>query len=487
MATVNFTQGKFESFLDSGAVNNGGDVAFFVADGTYSTAKTTYTTYALSTPNAHPEVLDSAGRAEIYFAGDADIRVRDSAGVTVYTQRNVNPAVVVVSYLYSTNTTLDGTHAESMIEVTGTTTISLTAASTLGQGWRVNIKNTGAGVVSIARLAGGDKINGTASDITLPVGDSIFIAVSDAIDGFVTYGARLAGSHTWTGDNIHSGLESFAKTKFSVPLGPNYLNNISIDATVAANALTMHILGNDGAVPSATNPAQASFRNSALTTGTTTVATATAATTVVAPDGATLGFIASEESYLYGYALNNSGTVEAAVCGLALDTNILHSTTAISATADSRSVLYSTTARTNVAIRFIGLIKIVTGATPGQWGTAATIKATATEAPPSLSLGYSQTWQDVTGSRVLGTSYKNSTGRPIEVRTTVTIGTSTSMDTAMEMSADNSTWVQAYRVFDYNLSVSMFHTLGGVVPNGWYYRTRNVSSTATLSAWSELR
>lgn len=489
MAAVNFTAGKFLSLKNDGSINASGTVEFFEPDGTYSTYKTTYSDKALTTPNSNTITLDSAGRAQIYFSGDADLRVRDSAAVSIYSQRNVNPVTLTAIFPLSTATNIVSTYDSSIIEASGTTTLTLDTASVLGEGWKVTIRNVGSGIITLARTTGGDSINGTSANITISAGDAGTIHVNDGASGFNTVGFPLSLSQTYTGENTHSGLESFAKTKFSVPLGPNYLNNISIDATVAANALTATLYGNDGAAPSATNPVQLSFRSSTLTTGTTTVATATAATTVVAPSGATLGFIASEDSYVYVYALNNAGTVELALSGSpSWDTNILQSTTAIGTGSDTKAILYSTSARTNVAIRFIGLIKIATGATPGQWGTAATIKATATDAPPVLSIGYCQTWTDVTGSRSSGVTYTNSTGRPIMVKFMTADFSAASTTFVAEIYVGATTanlLIEQNKISNDGSAVTHKMCVSGIVPPGWVYQF--AGSGVTLGATWELR
>jgi hypothetical protein len=72
-------------------------------------------------------------------------------------------------------------------------------------------------------------------------------------------------------------------------------------------------------------------------------------------------------------AINNAGTIELAVINVAggndLSETGLISTTAISASATSNSVFYSTTARTNVAYRVVGYVES-TQATAGTWATA---------------------------------------------------------------------------------------------------------------------
>ena len=98
--------------------------------------------------------------------------------------------------------------------------------------------------------------------------------------------------------------------------------------------------------------------------------------------------------------------------GLQLDETNLISTTALSAAATANNVIYSTTARTNVAYRVVGFIDI-TEATAGTWATAPSeIQGVGGQALTGLSsIGYGQTWQTVT--RTSATTYYNTTGKPI--------------------------------------------------------------------------
>lgn len=160
---------------------------------------------------------------------------------------------------------------------------------------------------------------------------------------------------------------------FTAGIGPHYVQNLGLTASVATKALTIALKTKALANASATDPVGIAFRNATLTTGDYAVRSATAATSVVVPSGATLGFTAAEDGLIYVYAIDNAGTVELAVAKKALfDESIVHSTTAISATADLDNVLYSTTARTSVAVRLVGRIRITTGAVAGEWDNAAT-------------------------------------------------------------------------------------------------------------------
>jgi hypothetical protein len=90
--------------------------------------------------------------------------------------------------------------------------------------------------------------------------------------------------------------------------------------------------------------------------------------------GSTAGFSSGIADALYVYAINYAGTIELAWrTDAILDTSTLQSTTAEggAGAADSRNVLYSTTARSNVPVRLIGRIDI-SQATAGNWVTAPT-------------------------------------------------------------------------------------------------------------------
>ena len=135
-------------------------------------------------------------------------------------------------------------------------------------------------------------------------------------------------------------------------------------------------------------------------------------------------------------ALNNAGTIELAAVNVAGGVDLtetgLISTTAEggAGAADSASVVYSTTARTSLAYRVIGYIES-TQATAGTWATApSTIQGVGGQAWAAMaSLGYGQTWQDVKTSpgRSTGTTYYNTTGKPIVVSLVCSAVSSTSV------------------------------------------------------------
>lgn len=152
---------------------------------------------------------------------------------------------------------------------------------------------------------------------------------------------------------------------------PLDVKNYGFTTSVAASALTINLQTAAGANPSAGDPVVVAFRNATSATGTYADISSTAATSIVISSGATLGQISAVATYFYVYGLNNAGTVELAVSTKKFDDGTIQSTTAMSGTATSATTLYSTTARTNVAIRLIGRM-LVTETTAGTWASTPT-------------------------------------------------------------------------------------------------------------------
>lgn len=180
----------------------------------------------------------------------------------------------------------------------------------------------------------------------------------------------------------------------------------TVGATVAANAMTVTL-----------NPTSLDFRSTTQNSGTINTRTVAAQLSLTIPSTATLGTVSGVASRILLLAIDNAGTVELAVYNAAgaanLDETGVISTTAIAAASNSLTV-YSQTARTNVPYRIVGYVDS-TQATAGTWATApSSVQGIGGQALATMSsLGYGQAWQNLTGSRVLGTTYYNTSGRPI--------------------------------------------------------------------------
>ena len=141
----------------------------------------------------------------------------------------------------------------------------------------------------------------------------------------------------------------------------------SIDYTLSGNALTLKL-----------NPTNLDFRSTTLTSGAiTNVSNASQITTTIS-SGSTGGTTSAVQSDIYILAINNSGTMELAwgngASGLSINEEGVITTVAEggAGAADSATTIYSTTARTGVAYRVVGLFRS-TQTTAGAWAQAPTL------------------------------------------------------------------------------------------------------------------
>jgi hypothetical protein len=242
----------------------------------------------------------------------------------------------------------------------------------------------------------------------------------------------------------------------------------SISASVAANALTI-----------SASALTLDFRSATLTSGAITTVTDTP-TDLVVSSTSTLGTVSGQQSRLAVLALNNAGTIELAVVNMSGGV-LLTETGVISATAeggvggaDSAATVYANASHSNLAYRVIGYVES-TQATAGTWATApSTIQGAGGNALTAMSsLGYGQTWQNVTGSRALTTTYYNTTGRPILV----------SISTAANLGVSSALTVNTLTISTQFAAATTTHTSVSIIPPGGSY---SITAT-TLSNWFELR
>lgn len=241
-----------------------------------------------------------------------------------------------------------------------------------------------------------------------------------------------------------------------------------ISASVASNALTLTL-----------NPTNLDFRSATLGSGTINTRTVAAAISLVISSGSTLGTTNGTLARLAVLALDNAGTVELAVVNLSggvnLDESGVISTTAEGAAgaADSASVIYSQTARSNVPYRLLGFIEL-TQATAGTWATAPSAVIGSAEALGKWLSGYGQTVQNVGGSRALNTTYTNTTGRTIVVYMTVNAGTASNTNVLLDGNIVLQANVGPANPVPYSFAVR---------PGGTY----RVDGSSGVAQWWELR
>jgi len=377
------------------------------------------------------------------------------------------------------------------------TTLSATGVTTLSNAVLPVIDNIKLGYTTTATAAGTTTLTSasknqqfftgtTTQTVVLPVTSTLALGLSYLIvndsTGVVT--VQSSGANTITLIPANTTVKctcilitgtTAASWSFAFEGSSNipYKQVQSISASVAANALTI----------SATSLAL-DFRNTTLGSGTVTTVSGTPANLVIS-SGSTLGTVSATQSRIVVIAMNNAGTIELAAVNISggnqLDETNLITTTAEGGlgAADSSNVIYSTTARTSVAYRVIGYIES-TQATAGTWATApSTIQGSGGQALTAMSsLGYGQTWQSVTGSRSIGTTYYNTTGKPIIVVVNGSAGSNNGSlsPTVNGIAIGNATGTTAGYYVQTNF----------LVPSGGSYSVANISANTSIT-WTELR
>lgn len=94
-------------------------------------------------------------------------------------------------------------------------------------------------------------------------------------------------------------------------------------------------------------------------------------------------------------------------------------------------------------------------------------------------IGYGQSWQDVSASRSVSTSYQNTTGKALEVAVTL----QTSQTRYLQTSVDGVTFVNTASCGGFG-NAGDTDTASISIPDGHYYR---INGSGTISNWAELR
>lgn len=199
----------------------------------------------------------------------------------------------------------------------------------------------------------------------------INLVATDIADDHILAEQQGSGSHLYeqiSGDLLKKIIIAMSK---DIRLLSNA--GLTVVANTPTNGLTITLTQANGSALAATHKDKCvvEFRSSTLASGSVVFREITAAISTVITSGSTAGFFAAKAEKLHIYLIDNAGTVELAWSGSDIwDEAALQSTTAEggAGAADSKTTLYSTTARSNVAIRYLGYA-LLTEATPGTWVT----------------------------------------------------------------------------------------------------------------------
>lgn len=249
--------------------------------------------------------------------------------------------------------------------------------------------------------------------------------------------------------------------------------------TASVNSSTMTV---------AIQPRTIDFRNTTLNNGLTNSRNVTSAISLVIPNGATLGTTNATLGRIAVLAIYGPTAVEVAVTNISNGSNLdetgLINTTAISAASTSATAIYSTTARAGVPYRIMGFVES-TQPTAGIWSTSPSlVQGSGGRALAILDrysgFAFGATWQNVTASRALATTYTNTTGSCIAVSVTCIPSTAgqffsatlaSGVDTANTGAGQGSTRMSIFFI---------------VAPGGTYNVTLS-SGTVTSTTFVELR
>ena len=509
--------------------------AFGLYSGTITTGTNTTNAYGLYlnavTGATNNYALYSAGTAASYFGGvvtgvtAANTDNSTKFATTAYVQSvadQIQPVTATVASnaltvgLNATNLTFRNTTVGSApVRISNASALSLvvptsaTLGTTNGVAARLvllALNAAGTMVLGIINIAGGTTLDETGLVSTTAISAAATsnnviyttaaqTSVAYRVIGFVDITEATAGTWATAPTNVQGStlIAPFASPAFyGIPTAPTPVNTTNstqvattayvqsvanqiqpITSSVASNALTVGL-----------NPTNLSFRNVTVGSAPVVISNASALSLTV-PSTATLGTVSTIAARLVILALNNAGTMALGIVNIAggtvLDESGLVSTTAISAAATANNVIYSTAALTNVAYRVVGYVDI-TEATAGTWATAATnIQGGGQQVISAMgSIGYGQTWQNVTGSRAVSTTYYNTTGKPIYINVSGTIaGGSYPVITAII----NGITISGTAV----PATTTGGSISGIVPAGASYSVTPSAGTLTLVNWSELR
>ncbi len=209
----------FWQLLDDNADALAGGKVYTYEAGT-SNNKITYTSSDESTPNSNPIILDASGRADVWLdSGTYKFVLKTSDDATVDTVDNITGGSAISGYGLTvfnktTNTSVTTAYLNSVIECTGTFTLSLLdVASAVGEGGFIfTVKNAGSGVITV-NPDGSELIDGVSSKDIQPDGSLNVVLDVDDLAWVTTnenYGTTNTKTMTFTGANTHSGGDSFS-------------------------------------------------------------------------------------------------------------------------------------------------------------------------------------------------------------------------------------------------------------------------------------
>jgi len=397
MAYLPLLTEKQTFWTSAGAIASGYKL-FIYAAGT-TTKSTTYQE-TTGTANTNPVVLNSRGEVPygVYVAAGSTYKLvlapstdSDPPVAPVWTRDNL-------SATNDTTVTVDQWQASGFTPtyVSGTSfTVTGDRTSTFQGGRRVKTTNTGGTIYSTISTSAYSSV----TTVTL-VNDSGVLdsGLSSVSVGLLTpqnpsypaltdtYPVVVGASDSSKTSRIEVDGITTATTRVNYQADENSTlgaawetKNLSLTASVAANALTVAVKTLGGSDASANNPIIFKFRNVTAGTGTYTNVSLTGALSLTVSSGSTLGTVSATAHRLYLVVFNDASTLRLGIYNpysatgptlQGLNDAVAYSSTAEggAGAADSAQVIYTGTAVSSKSMRIIGYIES-TQSTAGTWAS----------------------------------------------------------------------------------------------------------------------
>jgi len=192
----------------------------------------------------------------------------------------------------------------------------------------------------------------------------------------------IATTGSTSGQGLLSNGSGIAASFQSIPdpQGPSALRNYGLKATVASGVMVVTLTTKAGSAPSGSDKVDFNYSTNGTTSASYTSIQVSGSTTISLNASASLGYTPTSTTRVYVYAYYNTA---AAAVKLALSARSDFDfggsviTTAVTATSDSHSVLYSTAAVT-VVPRLMGYVDVAHNST-GSWQTPSKVNITQNE------------------------------------------------------------------------------------------------------------
>lgn len=268
-------------------------------------------------------------------------------------------------------TQIDGKASSASPTFSGTITTPLTASRAVVTGASNELAastttSTEIGYVNGVTSGIQTQLDGKTLKSTLTTKGDIYAATAASTPARVAIGTD---GQVLTADSASSPGLKWADAA-TAPSSSYEISNLGIATSVSGNALTIAIKQSDGSTdPGAgASAVKVGMRSSTLTSGLYNQRSITTSLSMTISSGSTLGHTSGNSHNIYVYLIDNAGTLELAVSQVLYKENELISTTAEggAGAADSSSTIYSTTARSNVPFRVVGVLTS-TQTTAGTW------------------------------------------------------------------------------------------------------------------------